>query len=382
MPINSLDSIMIDNYSCMKLNRMSINQPIHEQTSLNSIRFSYPIELSKKYYSLQNIQPIHRQIFTKYHSFTLSQSNQLALVTIPFNIQCLKQFYASNTNHVIVCKYPVNLSIQSMHKQQIPNINLIQFNELWQSIGWGYLIAIAKRNQQLHNSYESICLILCQPITFKQLWNGYIMLPNQINYNYITNAYYINDDIIQYHVKQIHKIFNNTLYHSHYVTMTLHDTSSVVIHSNQKKLQKKSFFQKIFIKSLNKKNGKYSKHQCCLNQSINKNNKIIDYYVCKIESMESSENWVIDQQSIEFFTELNELISNAVAFRYLPESEKHLASQKQKHLYKHKVSTVHSYNNSREYMKSQISSPCLFQHIYSLSKDDLQTMRTVCGFEV
>ncbi|TNN15918.1 hypothetical protein EWB00_000907 [Schistosoma japonicum] len=373
---------MIDNNSCMKLNRISMNKSIHQHTSRNSLQSSYPIELTNKnYYSLQNIQPINKQTLTKYPSFKLSQHNQLALVTNLFNSQCLKYFYQSYSTHVIVCKYPVNVSIQSMNKHQIPNINLIQLNELWQSIGWGYLIAIAKRNNQLPNSYESICLVLCQPITFKQLWNGYIMLPNYINHNYVTNSYYMNDEIIHYHIKQIHRNFHDTLHYSHCVIMTLQDTSNVV-QINQQKLDKKSLFQRIFIKSLNKKSRDHSKKQFCLNQSITINNETVDYYVCKIESMESGTNWRIDQQSIEFFTELDELISNAVAFRYLPESEKQWPIQKQKHLCKYKTSTFPTHNNSTQCLKSQISLPCLFRHIYSLSKDDLQTMRTVYGFEV
>lgn len=56
--------------------------------------------------------------------------------------------------------------------------------------------------------------------------------------------------------------------------------------------------------------------------------------------------------------------------------------ERQRHKYKLELSTLQSNTNSLECIRNQISFPCLFRHIYSLSRDDLQTMRTIYGFEV
>ncbi|CAH8498701.1 unnamed protein product [Schistosoma turkestanicum] len=70
-------------------------------------------------------------------------------------------------------------------------------------------------------------------------------------------------------------------------------------------------------------------------------------------------------------------------FHLQTESEKQLEIERQKDRHTLlEMSTLQSYKNSLESIKNQISLPCLYRHIYSLSKDDLRTMKKMYGFEV
>ncbi|CAH8498690.1 unnamed protein product [Schistosoma turkestanicum] len=323
-------------YLRVKLNHVSssINDQIDEQISLDETsQILYTKDPNKKYYSLQNlIIPCNKSINNlehhQTHSLLLSKyARHSSLMTIPLqtNIHCLKQFYESYSTYVIVCEYPVNLSIRYIDYNQLPNINLFEYNNLWHPIGWGYLIAVANRNKQLPNSFESIALILCQPITFKQLWIGYIMLPYKFNNNSnITNTsspINNNYDLVQYHIEQIHKTFFNDqlITTSHcIVTEIRKHTYSPTQMKQQRKLKfystLKSLLQRLFIKSSNSKSNIYYRKQIvprhntvCLN-----NNENLKYCLCKIESMQSDITEEIHQQSIRFFSELDKLLSNAI----------------------------------------------------------------------
>ncbi|CAI2728289.1 unnamed protein product [Schistosoma spindalis] len=374
------DIMSYESYSQDQLNIIPINDQIDVQISLNNF--------NKKYHSLQNLIPTTKQIHIENSTYSLSKLNYSSLTTIPLqiNIHSLKQMYQSQSTYVIVCEYPVNLSIRYMGNNQIPNINFIELNYLWHHIGWGYLIAIANRNNELFNSFESITLILCQPITFKQLWIGYIVLPDILNHLNKINTSLINSDLIQYYIKQIHKNFNDPLFHTHCIVIKLNKNIYNPLQMKQKQFKSYSIIKSIFHKFFNKfsKNKKnlYKKQFTSDNNILIYNKQNFEYCICKIESMESGINHKIHQQSMKFFSELDKLISNSIVFHFQPESEKQIAIERQRHKYKLELLTLQSDTNSSECLRNQISFPCLFRHIYSLSRDDLQTMRTIYGFEV
>ncbi|CAH8549313.1 unnamed protein product [Schistosoma margrebowiei] len=380
------NTVSCEGYSQDQLNHIPINDHVDEQISSNNTsKILYKRNFYKKYHSLQNLIPSNQQIHLEHQTYSLSKFNYSSFNTISLqtNIHCLKQMYQSQSTYVIVCEYPINLSVRYMgNNYQIPNINLIELSYLWHHIGWGYLIAIANRNDELPNSFDSITLILCQPITFKQLWIGYIVIPDKIDHYNIINKSLINSDLVQSYIKQIHKNLNDKFYHTHCIVMKLNkDTTYNMVQMKQKQFKShsilKSIFQRLFNKLSKTKNQFISDNNIFIN---NKHN--FEYCICKIESIESGINDKIHQQSMEFFSELDKLISNSIVFHLQPESEKQLAIERQRNKYKLGLSTLQSNTNSSECIKNQISFPCLFRHIYSLSRDDLQTMRTIYGFEV
>ncbi|CAH8536251.1 unnamed protein product [Schistosoma intercalatum] len=388
----SYTNIMSDEgYSQGQLNHIPINDQVDGQISSNdTLKTLYTENVYKKYHSLQNLIPSNQQNHLEHQTYSLSKLNYSSFNTIPLqtNIHSLKQMYQSQSTYVIVCEYPVNLSVRYMgNNHQIPNINLIELSYLWHHIGWGYLIAIANRNYELPNSFDSITLMLCQPITFKQLWIGYIVIPEKFDHFNIIHTSLINSDLIQCYIKQIHKNLNDKFYHTHCIVMKLNkDTTYNTVQMKQKQFKShsilKSIFRRLFNK-LSKTNNNIYKNQFISDNNIFINNKHnFEYCICKIESIESGINEKIHQQSMEFFSELDKLISNSIVFHFQPESEKQLAIERQRHKYKLELSTLQSNTNSSECIRNQISFPCLFRHIYSLSRDDLQTMRTIYGFEV
>ncbi|CAH8551081.1 unnamed protein product [Heterobilharzia americana] len=375
-------------YSHTKLNTVS-NIHIIEQPLVDKSRFSCPIEFYRKYQSLQNLMASNEQNSTE-QRIPLSGYSQSSLATVHLqsNTHSLKQFYQSLSTHVIVCKYPVNLYIRYMNRFKIPSIDLIQIDDLWNHIGWGYLIAIAERNQELPHSFESIALILCQPITFKQLWKGYVLLPKKLGNSHISTPQPLNPEFLEHHVKQIHKDFIDTLNHSHCVVMELQNFSGKV-QMKHKKLKFSSILKSLFMRRRQNvtKTSTNNQDNFRRKRSTSVNEVTSECCVCKVTSMESGTNWKIYQQSVEFFTELDGLISNAIAFRFKPESERQLEIKQ------YKAATLLQQNSvvqcgkslsasSLLSMKNQISLPCLFKHVYSISREDLQTMRAVYGFQI
>ncbi|CAH8528519.1 unnamed protein product [Schistosoma mattheei] len=349
-------------YSQSQLNHIPINDQVDGQiSSSDTSKTLYTGNVYKKYHSLQNLIPSNQQIHLEHQKYSLSKLNYSSLATIPLqtNIHSLKQMYQSQSTYVIVCEYPVNLSVRYM----------------------------ANRNYELPNSFESITLILCQPITFKQLWIGYIVIPDKFDHFNIIHTSLINSDLIQCYIKKIHKNLNDKFYHTHCIVMKLNkDTTYNTVQMKQKQFKShsilKSIFRRLFNK-LSKTNNNIYKNQFISDNNIFiKNKHYFEYCICKIESIESGINEKIHQQSMEFFSELDKLISNSIVFHFQPESEKQLAIERQRHKYKLELSTLQSNTNSSECIRNQISFPCLFRHIYSLSRDDLQTIRTIYGFEV
>ncbi|CAH8849115.1 unnamed protein product [Trichobilharzia szidati] len=364
-----------------------------DEQLVNKTNLPYPEQFYKKYHSLQNLVTSNKQNnSTEQHIplYGYSQSS-LAALHLRLNTDGLKQFYQSNSTHVVVCEYPVNLYIRYMGKYTIPTIDLIQIDDFWNHIGWGYLVAVANRNPEVPSSFDSVALILCQPITFKQIWKGYALLPNKIRNSYISTTCGLNSNIIEHHVRQIHKSFTDTLNYSHCILMELRD-SSETMQSKQQNVKfsstLKTFFTKCkanLIKS--SKRDSLNGRQSSTRQNNTGKNIVSEYCVCKIESMKSGRDREIYTQSVEFFSQLDELIGNAVAFRFQPESVK------KKEIVEYKTSTMlqqnpklkrlYSLSTSSLFInKNQISLPSLFRHVYSISRDDLNTIRTVYGFQV
>ncbi|VDP99575.1 unnamed protein product [Trichobilharzia regenti] len=342
-----------------------------DEQLINKTRLTHPEKFYKKYYSLENLVTSNEQNnFTEQRIplYGYSQSS-LAALHLRLNTDGLKQFYQSNSTHVVVCEYPVNLYIRYMGKYKIPSIDLIQIDDFWNHIGWGYLVAVANRNSKVPSSFDSVALILCQPITFKQIWKGYALLPNKIRNSYLSTTCNLNSNIIEHHVRQIHKPFTDTLNYSHCILMELTD-SSETIQSKQQNVKFTSNLKMFFTKC--KANLIKSSKRDSLNTS----------------QMKSSRNREIYTQSAEFFSQLDELISNAVAFRFQPES------MRKEEIEEYTISTMLQQKNpklkSRRSLsasslfinKNQISLPCLFRHVYSISREDLNTIRTVYGFQV
>ncbi|CAH8551711.1 unnamed protein product [Schistosoma rodhaini] len=393
---NNINNFPYEGYSQGKLNSNRINHQVDVNTSFNDTLKTISEEhLLQKSYSLQNVTSSNREIPKEDQSYSLSKYNYSSITTIPLqmNINSLKQMYQSKSTYVIVCKYPVNLSIRYLdnnnNNNQILNINLIQFNYLWHYVGWGYLVAIATKNYKLPNLYESIKLILCQPITFKQLWFGYIVIPDTMNHTTTTTTTTTNNNnnnnntsLINHYIGQIYKHHSDKSFPTHYIIMKIikdneddDDDDQSMEMGKKKPFKSPSILKFIFQKLFTTKT--YKSKSSIL---INKQN--YEYCICKIESLELGINKKIYQQSIEFFTELKKLIHNLIVFHFQSESEKQLPIEKRRHKDKLGVSTFPSNINSTECFKNQISFPCLFRHIYSLSRDDLQTIRTIYGFEV